>query len=287
MTDELKCRIEKSIALLQKAERLAMLYDQKDGFFLAFSGGKDSQTLYHLAQMAGVKFRAHFSPTTIDPPQLIRFIRRNYPDVEFGKVKQSIYAMTLKKGCLPTMRARWCCAEYKETGGAGKVTLIGIRHQESTRRAARTEVSFRSRKFNGDYGQFEEYRDRFTSGKETEVRCMSGKDSILISPIIEWTDRDVWEFLNDVVKVPHCELYDPPYNQHRIGCILCPMASTKQKRRDCELFPHVKAKWIETIGELRRTKWTECRLASAEETFEWWISGLNVDEFIKRTNQKI
>ena len=282
MTDGLKYRIDKSIALLQKAERIAKMYDPEDGFYLAFSGGKDSQALYHLAQMAGVKFRAHFLPTTIDPPQLIRFIRKNYPDVEFGKVKQSIYAMALKKGFLPTMRARWCCAEYKETGGTGKVTLIGIRHQESTRRAAKNEVEFHSRKFSGDFGQFEEYRDSFTSGKETEVRCMSGRDSLLISPIIEWTDRDVWEFLNDVVKVQHCELYDPPYNQHRIGCILCPMSSRKQKRRDCALFPHVKAKWIETIEELRRTKWADPRLASAEEDFEWWFSGLSLEEFMAR-----
>ena len=140
MTDGLKYRMDKSIALLRKAEHLARMYDPENGFYLAFSGGKDSQALYHIAQMAGMKFRAHFSPTTVDPPQLIRFIRRQYPDVEFRKVKMSIYDMALKKGLLPTMRARWCCAEYKETSGAGKVTLIGIRHEESSRRAARNEV---------------------------------------------------------------------------------------------------------------------------------------------------
>ena len=91
MTDGLKYRMDKSIALLRKAEHLARMYDPENGFYLAFSGGKDSQALYHIAQMAGVKFRAHFSPTTVDPPQLIRFIRRQYPDVEFRKVKMSIY----------------------------------------------------------------------------------------------------------------------------------------------------------------------------------------------------
>jgi len=50
-----------------------------------------------------------------------------------------------------------------------------------------------------------------------------------------------------VVEVPHCELYDPPYNQHRIGCILCPMSSAKQKMRDIELYPHVKQKWLEVF----------------------------------------
>ena len=75
MTDGLKYRMDKSIALLRKAEHLAKMYDPENGFYLAFSGGKDSQALYHIAQMAGVKFKAHFSPTTVDPPQLIRFMQ--------------------------------------------------------------------------------------------------------------------------------------------------------------------------------------------------------------------
>ena len=34
-------------------------FEPKDGYYLAFSGGKDSQCIYHLAKMAGVKFDAH------------------------------------------------------------------------------------------------------------------------------------------------------------------------------------------------------------------------------------
>ena len=40
------------------------------------------------------------------------------------------------------------------------------------------------------------------------VTCVGGRDKILVSPIIYWTERDVWQFLNDVVKVPHCKLYN-------------------------------------------------------------------------------
>lgn len=42
-------KIEYSINLLRKAEQMAMEYSDK-GFFLAFSGGKDSQALYHVAK---------------------------------------------------------------------------------------------------------------------------------------------------------------------------------------------------------------------------------------------
>lgn len=61
-------KIDYSISVLWKAEKLALKYDSMDGFYLAFSGGKDSQCLYHVAQLAGVKFKAHFSPTSVDPP---------------------------------------------------------------------------------------------------------------------------------------------------------------------------------------------------------------------------
>lgn len=262
MTPQLEYKIQHSIELLKKAERLAKMYDPENGYYLAFSGGKDSQALYHIAVLAGVPFRAHFAPTTVDPPALIRFIRKNYPDVEFGKVEKNIYDMAVEKQILPTMRVRWCCAEYKEMAGAGKVTLIGIRHEESVRRSRRKEVEISSRKFSGSFEEFEGYReevirkkyknlnfDQFAEHKEQMVSCINGKDSILVSPIIDWTSRDVWEFLNEVVKVPHCELYDRGY--HRIGCICCPMSSRKQKLKEIKDYPHVKAKWIDAIKRIR------------------------------------
>lgn len=46
-------RLQHSIELMQKAEKLALKYDAQDGFYLAFSGGKDSQALYHCAVMGG------------------------------------------------------------------------------------------------------------------------------------------------------------------------------------------------------------------------------------------
>lgn len=45
--------IQYSINLLKRAEPMALKMSDR-GFFLAFSGGKDSQCLYHIAKMAGV-----------------------------------------------------------------------------------------------------------------------------------------------------------------------------------------------------------------------------------------
>ena len=267
-------KLQHSIDLLQKAEKLALQYDETDGFYLAFSGGKDSQALYHVAQMAGVKFKAHMNFTSVDPPQVIRFVRRQYPDVVTHAPRKSIYDLAIERGILPSMRIRCCCADLKESAGAGKVTLIGIRKQESTRRAKRHEVEVSGKQFSGNLEEFFDWRehrlqekeeklirkmkregkkvneDFFSAEKEHEVRCINGKDSILVSPIFEWTEQDVWYFLDEVVKVPHCELYEQGYK--RIGCILCPMSQYRQKVKEMRDFPHVKRGWIRAIKEIRR-----------------------------------
>lgn len=262
----LRKKMEHSVELLRKAEHIALNYDREDGYYLAFSGGKDSQALYHIAQLTGVRFHGHMNLTSVDPPEVIRFVKKNYPEVELIKPDKSIFQLAVEKQILPTIRVRWCCKEYKETAGAGKVTLIGIRHAESTRRAKRNEVEINNRKFSGNLDELDEYRQELkakrakrksrqqgvnitNADEEQTLGCISGKESLLISPIIHWTEKDVWEFLNNVVQVPHCSLYDEGW--HRIGCIGCPMSSAKQKRIENERYPHVKRNWIKAIKAIR------------------------------------
>lgn len=267
-----------SVELLQKAEKIALNYDAEQGYFLAFSGGKDSQALYHIAQLAGVRFQGHMNLTSVDPPEIIRFVKKNYPEVELNKPGKSIFQSAVERKILPTMRVRWCCAEYKETAGAGKVTLIGIRKAESSRRAKRNEVEINNRKFSGDLDGLEEYRQEekakrirrksredgvniTNADEEQTLGCIHGKESLLISPIIYWSEQDVWEFLNDVVKVPHCSLYDEGW--HRIGCIGCPMSSHKQKMIENERYPHVKRNWIKAIKAIRNG-------GGMQKDYIWW-----------------
>lgn len=262
----LQNKIQHSVELLQKSERLAFAYDSDDGFYLAFSGGKDSECLYHVAKLAGVKFKAHMSLTSVDPPEVIRFVKKQYPDVNLIKPKKSIYQTAIDNQILPTMRVRWCCKEYKEGAGAGKVTLIGIRHAESARRANRNEVEISSRKYSGDLEGLEDYRKARNAQKrgrkpknnrevtivnadgERTLGCIRGQETLLISPIIDWTDDDVWTFLN-TLQIEHCELYD--HGWKRIGCIGCPMSSAKQKIIENKRWSHVKRNWVKAIKAIR------------------------------------
>lgn len=305
---ELQKKIQYSIELLKKAEHLAKAYDNENGYYLAFSGGKDSQALYHIAKLAGVQFKAHMNLTSIDPPEVIRFIKKQYPDVVLHAPKESIYRVALRKGILPTMRVRWCCEEFKEMAGAGKVTLIGIRHEESSRRAKRNEVEVSGKAFSGTLDELDKFRENRKKNKssinitnangERTLGCIRGKETLLISPIIAWTEKDIWEFLNKL-GIEHCELYDKGHK--RIGCICCPMNSSKKRIEELKLYPHVKRNWIKTIVDIRRRggntkknislcrfqdierKVSACsssdRLTEeqeykiAEYIFEWWVSG--------------
>ena len=279
-----------SIELLKKAESLALAYGgSSSGYYLAFSAGKDSQALYHIAELAGVKFDAHMNLTSVDPPEVIRFVKKSYPEVDLIKPKKSIYQLAVEKQILPTMRVRWCCAEYKEMSGAGRVTLIGIRHQESSRRAKRNEVEISSRKFSGTLEGLDEYRQELkakrarrkskkdgvnitNADQEQTLGCISGKESILISPIIHWTEEDVWEFLNKVMEVPHCSLYDEGW--HRLGCIGCPMSSRKQKIIENQRYPHVKRNWIKAIKAIRKRGGIQKRIYLVEHQL-----GLDAEKF--------
>ena len=111
-------------------------FEPPEGYFLAFSGGKDSQCIYHLANMAGVKFEAHYHVTSVDPPELIYFIREHYQDVIFdiphdkdGK-RISMWTLIWQNKMPPTRIARYCCAELKEPNGDGRMVMTGVRWAE-------------------------------------------------------------------------------------------------------------------------------------------------------------
>ena len=267
----LQKKILYSIELIRKSEKMALRLDPENGFYNTFSGGKDSQVLYHLVKLSGVKAKTHMNLTSVDPPEVIRFVKTQYPDVELIKPRMSIYEMAKKKYILPTRNFRWCCAEFKEMSGAGKVTLIGVRKQESARRAKRQEIST---EIKGK--RTEETFDQWSEHEEKMGACVGGKDTILVSPIIYWTERDVWEFLN-ANNIPHCALYDLGYT--RIGCICCPMSQPRQKRKEIERWPHVKRNWLKTIQWLIDNGYIDHNFSDAETGFRWWISGKSFDKF--------
>lgn len=266
MNSSLQSKIKTSIETIQKAAKLAKNYTGKP-LVVAFSGGKDSQTVYHLAEAAGVDFEAVYSATTIDPPEVVRFIREHYPSVRFHVPTMSFWQLMEKTRMLPSRRMRYCCSVLKEATHQGRVTLTGVRREESAKRAKRQilDINKKPRQF-----------DEFERSEKIDVQCFgNGKEKISVNPILDWTETDVWQYLDNVVNVRHCELYDQ--GRHRVGCLFCPMKARKEIVDDMQRYPH----------QFERLKKTVAKIAETSKVFpndpkaflEWWLSGKSVEDY--------
>ena len=238
-------------ALIQSSIDSLRFYEPADGYWGCFSGGKDSVVMKRVAELAGVKVEWHYSVTTIDPPELVRFIKREHGDVSFDMPKRNFFAAMMTRG-FPTRIARWCCEEYKESRSPkGRVILLGVRAAESPRRAANWQT--------------------WTWHRKAEQHCLL--------PILHWRDDDVWRFIHSE-GIAYCSLYDEGWK--RLGCIGCPMSRTAGKLRDFERWPKYEWHWrraFKRIWERRagtvqrdgREWFGSAKFSSWQAMWEWWL----------------
>ena len=230
-------KIKEAIQVLRDLE-------PKEGYYLADSGGKDSTVILELAKMADVKFDAHHNLTTIDPPEVIRFLKKNHPDLGFNIPEMPLLEMMVKKGVYPSRRMRWCCEYYKERGGEGRLIITGVRKGESVKRSKRKMIE----------------------------SCFKDGSKRYLNIIINWTDYEVWEFIKNN-NIPYCELYDQGFT--RIGCLFCPMASGENRKFEAERYPKQVKIFIKAFEELYDKKKSKGhnvkRWKNGKEMFWWWM----------------
>lgn len=219
-------------------------YEPEEGYYLAYSGGKDSDTILELAQMSGVKFDAHYQLTTVDPPEVVQHIKA-HKEVQVHRPEKTMWQLIIENGMPPLRQMRYCCRVLKERGGENRTVITGIRQQESAKRSKR---------------------------RLTEQWHKNGIHKTFVNPIIDWTSAEVWEFLHKY-EVSYCELYDEGWT--RLGCVCCPNGNQqKQAERWPKIADAYRRACIRACEE--RTKkglpiyghWT-----NGEEMFNWWISG--------------
>ena len=238
-------------------------FEPEEGYYLAFSGGKDSQCIYHLAVEAGVKFDAHYNLTTVDPPELVRFIKDNYPDVIIDYPKESMWKLIVKNNCPPYRNIRWCCRELKEHGGEGRICVTGVRWAESINRKNKRKA------FEVQKPKAFMLFDDNDKGRRLFENCMQ-KGKRVVNPIVDWLDEDVWQFIRNR-NITYCKLYDEGF--HRLGCIGCPMAGEKRKK-EFDRWPKYKESYLRAFGRViknRKAKGLKCTWDTAEEMMDWWL----------------
>lgn len=211
-SEGLKKKVEQSIKLLQSI-------NTDEPIEVSYSGGKDSDVILELAKMAGIKYRAIYKNTTIDPPGTIKHCIEKGVEILQPKMR---FLDVVKKHGFPTRRARFCCEvlkEYKVLNYA----IQGIRSSESKAREKRYK---------------EPIICRIYGSKKNNVQ--------VILPILNWTKEDVEEFIN--VRGIKCHpLYyneDGTFNiKKRLGCMGCPMKSDNGLS-DFNKYPNLVKLWL-------------------------------------------
>lgn len=221
-----------------------------DGYYVAYSGGKDSTVILDLIRRSGVPYDAHYNLTTVDPPELVQFVRQQ-EDVTIEHPKTSMWPEIIANGMPPTRLARFCCRLLKEHGGYGRTVVTGVRWAESPRRAKRRMV-------------------------ET---CFQDGTKHYLHPIIDWSHEDVWAYIHDR-GLPYCSLYDEGLK--RLGCILCPMGSKRQRMAQARRWPQYRQAYLNTFSKMlleRERKGLKTQWRDADDVYRWWLDLRESDEY--------
>jgi len=225
-------KIKRAIRLIQSAGKDGRIVE------ISYSGGKDSDVILELVRMAGIRYRAIYKNTTIDPPGTIRHCYEN--GVEIVRPKWNFAEVIQHKG-YPNRLRRFCCAKLKEY----KIldcSIQGIRRSESTKRAKRY--------------------------KEPQICRLYGSKKNRVSvflPILEWTDADVAQFVKERGIKCHPLYYDANGNfcpTRRLGCMGCPQKSDNGLC-DFKARPNLVKMWLRN-GEIW---WNTHKLAKLKTKF--------------------
>lgn len=283
MTSDLTNKVKASI------ERIKA-FEPEEGYYLAFSGGKDSVVCKALLDMAGVKYDAHYRVTSVDPPELVRFIKEKHPDVDRDIPRYSdgkpitMWNLIPRNLMPPTRVVRYCCKKLKESGGDGRKTVTGVRWAESASRSMNQGLVtvFGAKKPVKEIDNRENFKETRQGGlvlvndndesRRLVEQCYK-RHKTNVNPIIDWSDKDVWEFIKGE-NIPYCELYNDGFR--RLGCVGCPLARQHGRERDFKRWPKYKMAYLKAFDRMlverdKRGKYRAEMFSSAQSVFNWWM----------------
>ena len=115
----------------------------------------------------------------------------------------------------------------------------------------------------------------FDNGDERIIAPCQQKAEIKIQPIVDWTESDVWSFLQDA-KVEMNPVYSLGF--HRVGCIGCPLAG-KGRFREFRTWPAFEQLYRNAFGRMLQARQAAGKIDSwhtSDDVFRWWMEDKNI-----------
>lgn len=241
MKQELQKKIEAAVRLIQSAGKGGQIVE------VAYSGGKDSDVILELVRMAGIKYRAIYKNTTIDPPGTIAHVKEN--GVEILRPKQTFFQLIERNG-FPNRFMRFCCRYLKEYKVLDRC-IMGVRKAESVKR---TKI----------YNEPTECR--FYGSKKEHVEAFY--------PILDWSDQDVVDFITQR-RIKIHPLYfredgsiDP---KRRLGCMCCTLQSKRQRIEAFKQYPNMVKAYLRAGEKFRNTHPDTKTAKMYDNVYEWFV----------------
>ena len=256
---ELRLKVHRAIRLIERAADMA----EKNGgatLEICYSGGKDSDVILALARMAKVPCRPIYKNTTIDPPGTIAHVQQKY--VEIRQPKMTFREIVEKRG-IPGRLRRFCCEILKEYK-ISDYAVVGVRREESTARAERYHEPEQCRVYNNK------------------------EKARLYYPILDWTERDIAQFVEAMNIRCHPLYYDEKGNfraERRLGCMGCPLVAPKKRIEEFKQHPGMVKLYVNAAQKFFDAHPDSKMRAYLDNAAEWFVMSIyckSVAEFKER-----
>lgn len=252
MNPELDTMVEDSLAVIRKA----IAYYSEHKKYIMTSTGKDSTVMLDLVKKVQPDVKVVFNNTSMDCADTYKLVK-SHKNWEITNPNIGFYQYCAKNKFIPTRFSRGCCSVFKEgqgdkyflDKGIEKLLLfMGVRNDESSKRADRQDISHSPKWGNRDWWS-----------------CL---------PIRKWNDFQIWLYtLRNNLEV------HPKYKKGygRVGChIVCPYATKYSEYLDEFWYKTALDRWRNFMRKVftQNIRWCNYNCTIDEYVSGGWRGGL-------------
>ena len=254
--EQLEVKVKQSIQMTK--EYTLKNLDKK--IFVSISGGKDSDVMKHIVDIAfnelreegiNVDYNLIAFNTSNDTAETYKHLKQHHKMTKENIISPEVgfyqWIVDKKNYFTPTRFVRNCCSTYKE----GQLTKIMDKKEETlTFLGMRSPESVKRKDYDFDLNEAQKKIGKKPNVPENWLRFL---------PIVKWTDAEVWLYILNR-KMKYNDMYNKGFN--RIGCLICPYQSDVVELLIKNHYPKQWKRWVDILakgyeiyGVERRLKW--------------------------------